>query len=44
MEMLYKFVDSDISHQWLVESKLLFMLISQLSKEESISVCTYIYI
>ena len=35
MEVLYKFVDSDLTHMWLLESKLIPNLVAMLQTEES---------
>ena len=41
MEIIYKFVDSDLAHQWLLECDLVARLISLLHFEESLAVCDF---
>lgn len=38
MDVLYKFVDCEASHQWLFEANLLTHLISLLHKDETVEV------
>jgi hypothetical protein len=41
MDLLYKFVDCDITHQWLFEADLVTRLVALLHHEETIEVCTF---
>lgn len=44
MDVLFKFVDCDLAHQWLHDANLMTGLISLLHKDETLEVCIYIFL